>query len=123
MSYKFSIPTFRKTVIKTFGEYVRTYPGSHDCMLLCNEDGIFAYSEEYVNSGRVKRLMDNGSPKYYLSIEDDTFRPKPHLKKFKTEQEVIDYRCQVDKWMWNRFKLGLAELLDKEADSVLKVLD
>lgn len=123
MSYKFSIPTFRKTVIKAFGEYVRTYPGSHDCMLLCNGFGIFAYSEEYINSGKVERLMDHGSPKYYLSIDDDTLRPEPYLKAFVTEQEVIDYLHQVDKWMWNRFKSGLAELLNKEADEALKVLD
>lgn len=123
MSYKFSIPEFRNTVIKAFGEYVRTYPGSHDCMRLCNNDGIFAYSEEYVNAGKVKYWIDHDSPKYYLDLEDDTHRPWPHLKKFETEQEVIDYLHQVDKWMWDKFKSGLAELLDKEADEVLKVLD
>lgn len=123
MSYKFSIPTFRKTVIKTFGEYVRTYPGSHGNMLLCNNDGIFAYSEEYVNSGMVARIMYHGEPKYYLSILDNSLRPVPYQKTFVTEQEVIDYLLQVDKWMWNRFKSGLAELLNKEADEALKVLD
>lgn len=123
MSYKFSIPTFRKTVIKAFGEYAHTYPGSHNSMLLCNDHGIFAYSEEYVNTGKVERLMVHGSPNYYLAIEDDTNRPLPYLKQFETEQEVIDYLHQVDTWMGTKFKSGLVELLNKEADETLKVLD
>ena len=121
MSYKFSIPAFRKTVIKTFGEYVRTYPGSHGNMLICNDTGIFAYTEEYVNSGRVKRQTRDD--RYYLSIMDEDLRPNPHLKTFETEQEVIDYLRQVDKWMWDRFNSGLAELLAEDADKLLKKLD
>jgi len=123
MSYKFSIPAFRNTVIKTFGEYVRTYPGSHGNMLLCNDNGIFAYTEEYVNSGMVERQMEHGSPIYFLSISDDDLRPEPYQKTFENEQEVIDYLRQVDKWMWTRFNSGLEELLASEADSTLKVLD
>jgi len=123
MSYKFSIPAFRNTVIKTFGEYVCAYPGSHDNMLLCNHNGIFAYTEEYVNSGRVKRQMEHGSPRYYLTISDGDLRPEPYQKTFENEQEVIDYLRQVDTWMWTKFKSDLEELLNKEADEALKVLD